>query len=78
MKVTRVSMYSGVERTFDLNITKEQMDMYNKGILAQNAFPNLSRDEREFIISGITAEEWDEITIAANEEDDIADNQCIF
>jgi hypothetical protein len=27
----------------------------------QNAMPNLSADEREFIMSGITPTEWDEM-----------------
>ena len=29
------------------------------GVLVQNAFPNLSAEEREFIITGTTPEEWD-------------------
>jgi hypothetical protein len=29
--------------------------------LIQDAFPTLTADEREFILTGITSEEWDEI-----------------
>ena len=58
MLVTRKSMFTGIERTLDLDITQEQVDAYNNGALVQNAFPNLSADDREFIMTGVTAEEW--------------------
>jgi len=61
MLVTRKSLLSGVVRTMDLPITPEQVDNYNRGELAQRAFPQLSADEREFYISGTTSEEWDEV-----------------
>lgn len=61
MLVTRKSMVSGKERTLDLPITEEQIDLYNAGELIQRAFPNLSDDQREFILTGITADEWDEV-----------------
>jgi hypothetical protein len=31
---------------------------YKDGALIQEAFPNLDKAEREFLISGVTAEEW--------------------
>ena len=34
-------------------------DAWANGALVQNAFPNLDADDREFIVSGITPEEWD-------------------
>lgn len=60
MKITRTSMLTGRTRTFDLDITEEQIDRYNRGALIQDAFPNLSDDEREFMMTGSTAEEWDD------------------
>lgn len=30
----------------------------NEDLLIQDAFPELTSDEREFILTGITAEEW--------------------
>ena len=45
----------------DLPVTVEQLEHYAAGALLQNAFPNLSADEREFIKTGITAEEWEAI-----------------
>ena len=43
----------------DLDITEEQIQKWQQGELIQNAFPNLSASEREFIKTGITDEEWD-------------------
>ena len=61
MKVTRTSFYSGITRTLDLDITEAQMEAYQTGTLIQNAFPDLSDSDREFIITGVTAEEWIEM-----------------
>lgn len=61
MKITRTSMYSGITRTRDLPIVQAQLDAYHEGMLIQNAFPDLSDSDREFIITGITADEWIEM-----------------
>ena len=53
------NLYSGITRTRELDITPQQAANYINGALLQDAFPNLSADDREFIISGITPEEWD-------------------
>lgn len=34
---------------------------YEAGVLIQDAFPTLAADEREFLMSGITKEEWESI-----------------
>ena len=52
-------MLSGVERTLDIPVTAEQLSNWNSGMLIQDVMPNLTDDQREFIISGITADEWD-------------------
>lgn len=61
MLITRTSQISGVTRQMDLPITEEQVSLYESGVYVQDAFPQLSSDEREFIKTGITAEEWDSI-----------------
>lgn len=58
MKITRKSILSGTETTMELNVTEAQLQAFHDGMLLQYAFPNLNDDEREFIKSGITAEEW--------------------
>ncbi len=61
MEITRKSRATGKTHTLDLPITQAQVDKYNSGAFVQDAFPNLTADQREFIISGTTAEEWDEL-----------------
>jgi len=36
-------------------------DWQMKGMLIQNAFPSFTDDEREFILTGYTTHEWNEI-----------------
>ena len=63
MIVERQSVVSGKMYQMDINITPEQLfDFLNgRSGLAQKAFPHLSVDEREFIISGIHPTEWHEL-----------------
>ena len=58
MKVTRTSAFTGVTRTLDLPITEQDLRAWNNGMLIQNACPELTDEEREFIMTGITPEEW--------------------
>lgn len=59
MEVMRKSDLTGKVNTMRLNVTIEQLDMYANGHgLLQQIFPNLSTEEREFIKTGITPEEW--------------------
>jgi len=59
MKITRKSILTGKVRTKELNVTFEQLnDYYGRRLLLQDAFPQLSTDDREFIKTGIVAEEW--------------------
>lgn len=60
MIIKRKSMVSGIERCLDLPVTQEQIDAWENGELIQNAMPDLTPDQREFIKTGTTAEEWDE------------------
>ena len=59
LSVTKPSMLSGLENTMVLDITFEQYDAWRDGTLIQDAMPNLTPDEREFLMTGITSEEWD-------------------
>ena len=59
MMLRKQSILSGEFHTMDLpTVTKERLDswkMNNK--LVQDIFPELNVDEREFLMTGITAEE---------------------
>ena len=61
MEVTKTSVHSGITRTLDLDVTFEEIATWQAGELIQVAMPRLDADEREFIKTGITAEEWEEI-----------------
>ncbi len=68
MNITRISPLSGKVNTLDIPATLEQFAAYEAGALIQNAFPNLTPDEREFIKTGITPEEWNEAFGGLDEE----------
>lgn len=58
MLIERTSLLTGETRTCDLDISPEQLALYQQGLLIQDAFPNLSADQREFFMTGVTPEEW--------------------
>lgn len=59
MKISRKSPLTGIVTTIDLPITVSQIREYESGKMIQDAFPNLSPDEREFYKTGYTKEDWD-------------------
>lgn len=63
VNVTRKSPFSGKMNTMTLNISesefKRALTRYIQGAYIQDAFHMLNADEREFIKTGITPEEWD-------------------
>jgi len=61
MTITRTSSLTGITRTKEINVTEEEILAWNMGALIQDAMPQLSADEREFIKTGITGEEWDQL-----------------
>ena len=40
-------------------LTPHGLDVWQAGALVQQALPDLTEDEREFLLTGLTAEEWD-------------------
>lgn len=64
MKIERKSIISGKVTTMDLDVTTEQMQRFNdrrkNAEYIQHIFPDLEPSEREFIMTGITSQEWDE------------------
>ena len=61
MQITRTSQISGVEHTMDLDITEDQIRRWRAGEPIQRAFSNLTPSQREFLMTGITEEEWESI-----------------
>jgi len=59
MVLKKKSVLTGRTNSMYIDITTEQYLRYKKGEeLIQNVFPNMSLDQREFIISGILPNEW--------------------
>ena len=71
MQITRTSMISGNTNTMELNVTQEQLTAWESGVNIQVAMPQLNADEREFVKTGMTPTEWNELF---GEEEDEEDN----
>jgi len=61
MRITVIHPITKNPTTLDLPCTVEQYIAWRDGELIQNAMPNLSADEREFLISGLLPGEYDEM-----------------
>lgn len=66
MQFTKVSPTTGIELTRDLPITQDQFDHWQSGEYIQVALSNLSPSDREWLMTGMTQEDWDEM----NADDD--------
>jgi len=68
MYIKRKSVISGIERTRSIPVNPDDYISWQAGLgSVQDLMPYLSGNDREFILSGITPEEWDE-AFAENEE----------
>jgi len=63
MILRAVSALSGIEHEMEIPLSLEEFkECYGKwrdGFLIHHAFPTLDSNEREFIKSGITPQEWE-------------------
>jgi hypothetical protein len=59
MKISRVSRFTGKTHEMELPITQRQIYRFNNGEMVQDVFPDLTPGQREFILTGVTQEEWD-------------------
>jgi hypothetical protein len=68
MQITRTSIITGLVHTKNIDVTLEQLNelKFNGRTwshptkMIQEAFPNLSDSDCEFIMTGITDEEWND------------------
>ena len=75
MKVTRICDLDGLPYTMDIpaltvELFDRGMEMRRQGALIQTAFWFLNADEREFLLTGITPDRWEELFGPPGEEDD--------
>jgi hypothetical protein len=68
MLISKVSDMSNKMHTMDIDVTDEQLQDWREGTAIQDAMPNLTPDEREFIKTGITPKEWEEMFGDAGDE----------
>ena len=54
-------MVTGNVTTKDIKISIHQLNAWKNGMLIQDAMPQVSAPDREFIKSGITNEEWNNL-----------------
>lgn len=63
VKLTKTSPLTGKDNTMELPLTmqefRDQKKAWKAGTVAQKAFPTLTADEREFIMTGATPQCWD-------------------
>lgn len=71
MQITRTSIFSGITRTLELPITENQLQAWQSGLNIEKAMPTLAAADREFVMTGVTNEEWQ---TEFSEEDDIEDD----
>ena len=60
MLITKFSPHSMRDNTREIDVSQSQLDRWKAGELIQNVMPSISADDREFLMTGITPEEWDE------------------
>lgn len=67
MKITKTSIISGKVSTRDISVTEQELLQVQRGRHIQWVCPHLSPEDREFLISGITPQEWEE-TLGSEED----------
>jgi|TARA_B110000285_G_scaffold92679_1_gene106090 hypothetical protein len=61
MLIRKRSDLTGNTSTMNIEVTAEQLTSWRWGALIQKVMPNLTSEEREFIMTGITAPEWNSV-----------------
>tara|TARA_R110000824_G_scaffold140651_6_gene306810 strand:- start:7206 stop:7415 length:210 start_codon:yes stop_codon:yes gene_type:complete len=65
--IARRSPMTGELNEMDLPVTSKQYKDWRGGMLIQNAMPNLTPEQREFIQTGLTPVDWKGMVEDANE-----------
>lgn len=67
--ITKVSLFTGKTRTWRMRLRLSDLSDWRKGKYIQDALPYLTADEREFLLTGATPEEWETLDWKDNEEE---------
>ena len=60
MLIAKTSSLTSRTHEMEIDVSDKQIALWMEGALIQDVMPNLTPDEREFIMTGITPAEWDE------------------
>ena len=70
MYIKRKSVISGIERARNIPANPDDMLAWQAGHgSVQDLMPYLNDDDREFLLSGITPEEWDGAFVSLEDEE---------
>ena len=73
MLITNISRITGISHTLDIPIDRQKLEAWVNNPEREHiqfVFPELSAEHREFILTGITPEEWKEYIDVEEMEDD--------
>ena len=59
MIISRVSPVTGQLNRRDIDVTTNQIEAWENGALIQDVMPHITPEDREFILSGCTPEDFD-------------------
>lgn len=68
MIIRKVDPFTGISHSLDLNITLDQYNQWQGGTYIQDAMPHLTPSQREFLMTGIWDDTWEEL-FPEDEED---------
>lgn len=76
MIITRVSPIDKMEYNMDINVTIDQMNEFLSDTrrTIQDIFPNITPGEREFIKTGITPKQWEDLFGNDDDDDDLSED----
>lgn len=69
LRVVNTSALTGKQNQMILPVTEAQIKRWQDGDLVQDVFPFLNDDQREFLMTGITPDEW-EAALGVDDDDD--------
>lgn len=61
MIISRKSPLTGKLNTREIEVSQGQIDAWVNGALVQDAMPDLSLNDREFIMTGATSDDWEKM-----------------
>lgn len=71
MLITRTSILTGKDSNMEISMSEEQYNRWKSGNeLIQVIFPDLSPEEREFLITGMSLEEQKKFFVPPDDEEE--------